>query len=200
MHIEPSQKSLKIRLRKEIRQKRGAIDPLQRGQWDAQINQHLEEYTRQMKPRIVAAYLAFDGEPDLRPTLAGFASQGVKLALPVVQDSPGRAFITLREWSANRPLANNRYGISEPTGTEDIRIIDIDLVLVPLVAWDCEGGRLGMGAGFYDRLFQPFAQKEKPLRIGVGYELQRLPHIPREPWDIHLHGVLTENGMFAREG
>jgi 5-formyltetrahydrofolate cyclo-ligase len=199
MHIEPSQKALKTRMRKKLRQKRAAIDAVQRGRCDALINQTLEEYARQELPRAVAAYLAFDGEPDLLPALISLARQGVKLALPVIQDSPGKAVITLREWSPDRELAPNRYGIAEPEGTKDIRLTDIDLVLVPLVGWDRTGGRLGMGASFYDRLFQPFSALEKPMRIGVGYELQRVPGVPREPWDIRLHGIVTENGWFTCE-
>jgi len=199
MHIEPSQKTLKTRLRKELRQKRAAIDAVQRRRCDALINQTLEQYANKELPRTVAAYLAFDGEPDLLPALISLARQGVKLALPVIQDSAGKAFITLREWSPDRELAPNRYGIAEPEGTQDIPVTDIDLVLVPLVGWDRTGGRLGMGASFYDRLFQPLAALEKPMRIGVGYELQRVPGVPREPWDIRLHGIVTENGWFTCE-
>jgi len=199
MHIETSQKTLKSRLRKELRQKRASIDAAQRGRWDVLINRHLEEYTNQTLPRTVAAFLAFDGEPDLLPALTGLARKGVKLALPVIQDVPGKAVITMREWLPDRETVANRYGIAEPANTEDIRIVDIDLVLIPLVGWDRTGGRLGMGASFYDRLFQPFAESERPLRIGVGYELQNVPNIPREPWDVGLHGLLTENGWFTCE-
>jgi len=199
MHIETSQKILKSRLRKELRQKRASIDAGQRGRWDALINQNLEEYTNQALPRTVAAYMAFDGEPDLLPALTGLARKGVKLAFPVIQDAPGMAVITMREWIPDQEMAANRYGIAEPAGVEDIRITDIDLVLIPLVGWDRTGGRLGMGASFYDRLFQPFAGSDRPLRIGVGYELQGVPNVPREPWDIHLHGLLTENGWYTCE-
>jgi 5-formyltetrahydrofolate cyclo-ligase len=200
MPIEPSQKALKIRLRKEIRQKRAAIDPVRRSRWDVRINRNLEQYARQMSPRVVAAYLAFDGEPDLLPALTHLGREGVKLALPVIQDVPGKAIITMKAWSPDMELAANRYGIAEPVGAEDVRTSDIDLVLVPLVGWDHTGGRLGMGAGFYDRLFQPCAGLEKPLRIGVAYELQRVSGVPRDPWDIRLHGVLTENGWFTCKG
>jgi 5-formyltetrahydrofolate cyclo-ligase len=199
MNIEPGQKALKSRLRKEIRQQRAAIDPARRSAWDLRINHYLEQYTRQASPRVVAAYMAFDGEPDLLPALTRLGREGVKLALPVLQDSPGQAVIAMRAWSPDTELANNRYGIAEPEGTGVVRIADIDLVLVPLVGWDRAGGRLGMGASFYDRLFQPFVELEKPLRIGVAYELQRLPSVPRDPWDIRLHGVLTENGWFTCE-
>jgi 5-formyltetrahydrofolate cyclo-ligase len=199
MHTETSQKNLKSRLRKELRQRRASIGAVQRNRWDELINQNLEAYANQALPRTVAAYMAFDGEPDLLPALNRLMRKGVKLALPVIQDAPGKAIITMREWLPEQELANNRYGIAEPAGTADIRITDIDLVLIPLVGWDRAGGRLGMGASFYDRLFQPFAGSDKPLRIGVGYELQCVPSVPREPWDIQLHGLLTENGWFTCE-
>lgn len=197
MKIEPSQKSPKSQLRKEIRYQRSGIDSAQRIRWDAAINQHLEDYSSQANPGVVAAYLAFDGEPDLMPFLAGMEDRGVKLALPVVQDAPGKAVITLRQWSVTGEMQKNRYGIHEPAGTVEIRITDIDLVLVPLVGWDRAGGRLGMGASFYDRLFQPYSELARPLRIGVGYELQNVENLPLDPWDIRLHGVVTENGWFT---
>ena len=197
MKIEPSQRLLKSRLRTEIRRKRAGIDPLQRDHWNAAINQHLDEYSRQAKPAVVAAYLAFDGEPDLMPSLAELENRGVNLALPVVQDAPGKAFITFRHWSPADKMQKNRYEILEPAGTIDIKVTDIDLVLVPLVGWDKAGGRLGMGASYYDRLFQPFSELGRPVRMGVGYQLQRVDCIPSDPWDINLHGVLTENGWFT---
>ncbi len=197
MKIEPSQKSPKSRLRRDIRRKRAGIDSAQRIHWDASINRHLDEYSRQAKPKIVAAYLAFDGEPDLMPSLAALNKRGVLLSLPVVQEAPGKAVIAIRHWSVEGEVKKNRYGIHEPVGTGEIRITDIDLVLVPLVAWDKTGGRLGMGASFYDRLFQPFSELARPMRLGVGYGLQNVECIPLDPWDIRLHGILTENGLFT---
>ena len=197
MLIESSQKSLKTQLRKEIRRRRANIGMRQRKQWDTLINQHLDELSRQTQIATVAAYLAFDGEPDLSPALANLSSNGVRLALPVIQDTPGKAIITFRHWEEGSELKPNRYGIDEPPGKEDIRVTEIDLVLIPLVGWDRSGARLGMGASFYDRLFQPFAELDKPVRMGVGYELQNVSSIPKEPWDVHLHSVLTENGWFT---
>ena len=193
----PGQKSLKSQLRREIRCKRAAIEAAQRKRWDAAINQHLDEYARLASPAVVAAYLAFDGEPDLMPALAGLEDRGVKLALPVIQDTPAKAVIAFRHWTLTSKLQQNRYGISEPAGTRAISVTDIDLVLFPLVGWDKTGGRLGMGASFYDRLFQPFSELGRPVRMGVGYQLQYVKSIPSDPWDIRLHGVLTENGWFT---
>ncbi|MBT8048738.1 MAG: 5-formyltetrahydrofolate cyclo-ligase [Xanthomonadales bacterium] len=200
MHSEASQKSQKIQLRKDIRRKRAIIDEKKRAHWDALINHQLLAYVSQARPATVAAYMAFDGEPDLAPTLTALYENGAKLALPVVRDAPGKSVITFSQWKPDSDLRPNRYGIAEPAGTDLVRIIDIDLVLVPLVGWDKSGGRLGMGASFYDRLFQPFAELDKPVRMGVGYALQQVSRIPREPWDIRLHGMLTENGWFTCGG
>jgi len=197
MHIEPSNKTIKTQLRKDIRHKRASINEEQRKRWDSEVESHLAEYIRQSKPSLLAAYMAFDGEPDLTPTLKQLQNQGLPLALPVVQDAPGKAVITFRLWPQNGALQPNRYGILEPAGTEEVHVTDIDLMLIPLVGWDSGGGRLGMGASFYDRLLQPFTEHDKPMRMGVAYELQRVDQIPGDPWDIRLHSMLTENGLFT---
>lgn len=200
MKTEPSQKTLKSRLRKEIRGRRGAIGQSSREEWDTAICRELVDRTTHSRVRSVAAYMAFDGEPDLGPALAELEARGVRISLPVVQDTPGKAVIVFREWTSDALLVKNRYGISEPAATAEVRMMDIDLVLVPLVGWDRSGARLGMGASFYDRLFQPFSVSRKPLRVGVGYELQYSEEIPAEPWDIDLHVMLTENGWFTCGG
>ena len=145
-------------------------------------------------PGTIAAYAAFDGEPDLEPALRELDAGGVRLALPVVLDEPGRAVIAFRQWLPESAMRRNRYGIPEPVGTPDMHLQEIGLVLVPLVAWDPSGGRLGMGASFYDRLFEPYAATNMPRRMGIGYQLQKREQLPLDPWDVRLHGMLTEDG------
>ena len=194
MKTVPSLREAKSELRKEIRQRRASLDESRRRVLDTAINQHLLELTDRLKPRVIAAYQAFDGEPDLAPALQELRRRSACLALPVVHTEPGRAAISFREWPADADMGENRFGIREPQDTRDLPVDELDLVLVPLVAWDAGGGRLGMGASFYDRLFQPFADCKRPLRVGVGYRLQQLEQVPLEPWDIRLHHVLTEDG------
>ena len=196
MIIEPSRQISKTDLRKRIRQDRARLDGKQRQAWDSALNSHLLDYAERARPDVVAAFVAFDGEPDLTPALTELEHLGTRLALPVVREGPGRADICFRQWSPASEMQPNRYGIPEPVGTLDVRMGEIDLVLVPLVAWDSNGGRLGMGASFYDRVFQPLATQRRPLRLGVAYQLQQVERIPLDPWDIRLHGVLTENGCF----
>ena len=195
MIIEPSQKNLKDQLRKEIRRRRAGIESAEKMSLDAAVNRYLVEHVQQAQPKVVAAYLAFDGEPDLLPALAQLRAMGITLALPVVQDQPGKSVISFNHWSSESALSKNRYGISEPLEGREILATGIDLMMVPLVAWDESGGRLGMGASFYDRYFQPFATLANPVRIGVGYQMQKVDKLPTEPWDIRLHGVLSETGI-----
>ena len=184
-------------MRKRIRRERAAIDAESRRALDSAINRELLEHAVRTRPGVVAAFVAFDGEPDLAPALAQLEHQGTRLALPVIVDEPTRPAICFRQWSAGSEMKPNRYGIPEPVGTLDFRLDELDLVLIPLVAWNRQGGRLGMGASFYDRAFQPFAELKHPFRLGIAYQLQGVEHIPLDPWDIRLHGILTENGCFT---
>jgi len=197
MNIEPSLQFRKTDLRKRIRQERALLAPSQRQTWDSEINNHLLNYVAQTQPRVVAAFLAFDGEPDLAPALIQMERQGLRLAVPVIRAAPGRSDMCFRQWSPGSDMRPNRYGIPEPVGTLDVRLGEIDLALVPLVAWDAQGGRLGMGASFYDRFFQTVADQRQPYRLGVAYQLQQVERLPLDPWDIRLHGILTEDGCFS---
>lgn len=194
MKTVPSLRAAKSKLRSRIRRRRAALDDAERRRLDAAINAHLLDFVDRTQPRSVAAFLAFDGEPDLAPALEALEAGGVRLAVPVVSAADGRAEINFREWSSNAPMRANRYGIREPRDSADVPVGELDLALVPLVAWDTAGARLGMGASFYDRLFQPFAQAARPLRMGVGYRVQQVEQVPIEPWDIRLHWVLTDDG------
>ena len=195
MKTEPSQKSIKVSLRSKIRKTRSGIDPELRKKHDTLINQYLLDYVRDSGHEVIAAYAAFDGEPDLMPALGLLEAQGLTIALPVVQDGSGRAVISFRKWSPNRPMKANRFGIREPVDAVEIILPDIDIALIPLVAWDEDRYRLGMGASFYDRLLQPYSGLTRPERIGVGYQAQKVDRIPKEPWDIRMHGVLSVSGI-----
>lgn len=207
MKTEPSLQASKSALRKSARQRRSGLAAGQRRRFDAAINRHLLDFADRQQPGLVAAFMAFDGEPDLTPALHALEQRGVRLALPVVQDDPTRAQgpgsvrIGFRRWSGDSDMQPNRYGILEPAGTLEIGLAEVDLALVPVVAWDAGGGRLGMGASFYDRLFQPVAGETRPLRMGVAYSAQQVDRVPLDPWDVPLHMVLTERGSLdCRQG
>ena len=160
------------------------------------------------RSRRIAAYLGVDGEVNLRPLLDSLQRMGKLLALPVVERSSlelgEREGVTPRR-SSNRmsffahrleaPLTRNRFGIEEPApGAPWINTRALDLVLAPLVAFDDQGNRLGMGGGFYDRHFGALPERLRPLLVGVAHEVQRADALPAAPWDVPLDGILTEAG------
>lgn len=199
MKTVPDQHVLKNRLRKELRARRGQIGETKREKLDAAINRHLVEYARTARLSDIAAYYAFDGEPDLFPALQALEADGVIIALPVIKVVAGRSAMVFGRWTRDCRMLPNRYGILEPVETEEIPLPSFDLALVPLVGWNRRGVRLGMGASYYDRAFQPFAQSPRPMRMGVAYGAQEHNGLPLDPWDIHLHAMLTEKGWFTCE-
>jgi 5-formyltetrahydrofolate cyclo-ligase len=196
MTPETSYRDQKSALRKTIRAHRRNLDPAQKVQLDNAILVGLTTLVSEINPASVAGFWPFDGEPDLRPAMDLMQREGIRLALPVVQQTSAGPDMIFRAWNPGVPMVPNRYGILEPGGDEEVRLTEIDLVLLPLVGWDMSGARLGMGAGYYDRALQPFAQEAAPMRVGVAYQLQKVARLPAEPWDIRLHGVLSESGWF----
>ena len=94
-------------------------------------------------------------------------------------------------------MTENHFGIPEPENGPAIQPASLDCVLIPLVAWDRNGGRLGMGAGYYDRMLAPLEQKDTPLRIGIAYGLQEVKNVPVSSHDVPLHGLICEHGWIA---
>jgi 5-formyltetrahydrofolate cyclo-ligase len=99
----------------------------------------------------------------------------------------------------------NRYGIPEPARYRDhlLPARRLELVIAPLLGFDCACHRLGMGGGYYDRTFSFLNQRRhihRPLLIGLAYELQRIESLDPQPWDVRLDAVVTENRTYRRKG
>ncbi len=143
----------------------------------------------------IAAYLAIDGEPDLEPLLAKLAAMGKQIALPVIRRDGAMDFF---DHEPGAPVVANRFGIGEPApGARYVPTLSLGVVLTPLVAFDDQGNRLGMGGGFYDRHFARTPDGLRPLLVGVAHAAQRAPGLPAAPWDQPLDAVLTEAGWQA---
>ncbi|MGA1370479.1 MAG: 5-formyltetrahydrofolate cyclo-ligase [Pseudomonadales bacterium] len=148
--------------------------------------------------RTVAIYLPADGELSPLPLAVQLTKQRVTITLPVVTESPGRGpHLLFRRWRPGDRLIPNRYGIPEPeTSAPLVNLLRHDRLVVPLVAFDDAGSRLGMGAGFYDRTLSALPPRLRPNLIGYAHGLQKSAHaLPRAEWDIPLDSVVTETGI-----
>lgn len=146
--------------------------------------------------RRIACYLSNDGEIDLEPLLVRLRAMRKEPFLPALH---GRRLLFL-PYEPGAPLVRNRFGIPEPDRPPSLACgpQELDLVLVPLVAFDDAGNRLGMGGGYYDRTFAYLRHRRywrAPILLGAAYEFQRVPALPARAWDVPLQGVVTEGGL-----
>jgi 5-formyltetrahydrofolate cyclo-ligase len=144
----------------------------------------------------VAAYLAFDGEADAAQVISLARRRGCELFLPAIT-SRRKFQMRFVRCSVETRLHRNAFGILEPhyAASEVIAPLQLDLVFMPLLAFDDSGARLGSGAGFYDRCLRHLhAQRawRRPKLIGIGYEFQRVSKLMPQRWDIPLDAVITE--------
>lgn len=145
--------------------------------------------------RRIALYCASDGEIDPGLLLLLAWQQGRKVYLPVLHPFKSGCMLFMRVHRGT-PFKRNRWGIQEPhlCLKDCIPATLLDLVIVPLVGFDCEGRRLGMGKGFYDRAFA-FRQfgRRSPALIGLGHDCQEVPagEIFEAAWDVRLDKLVT---------
>jgi 5-formyltetrahydrofolate cyclo-ligase len=148
----------------------------------------------------IAFYFAADGEMDPKPLIERALKAGKKCYVPVLRERPSNA-LWFSRYERTTTLKPNRFGIPEPA-RHHRRLIapwGLDLILLPLVAFDLTGNRLGMGGGYYDRTLS-FRRKRNhwkgPALIGLAHEFQRIDSLPRYPWDIPLDGVITDQHFY----
>ncbi len=147
--------------------------------------------------RRVAVYLAMPGEASIAGAIAAALGSGVEIFVPQVQSRRlGRMrFVRLRPSSALRP---NAFGIAEPTGgaRDWLPPLRLDVILVPVVGFDRDGNRLGMGAGYYDRALRRRRDGarnwRRPRLVGLAFACQEVARIEPSPWDVRLDLVVTE--------
>jgi 5-formyltetrahydrofolate cyclo-ligase len=158
---------------------------------------------RRLRPgQHVAAYLPTGAELDTRELMRRMLMRGCTLYLPRIESwrSSHMRFIAVN----SGPLRRNRLGIDEPTGQHSRSARWMNIILLPVVAFDARGNRLGSGAGFYDRAlaFRVLRRHWRgPLLLGLAFSAQGVDHIDHEPHDIPLDGVISEKGLtlFAQD-
>ncbi len=135
----------------------------------------------------VSGFIPLKSEIDLRPLMHKLVEMGAKLALPVVVGR-GEPLI-MRAWAFGAPLKGGGWGISEPP--DDAPEVRPDILLVPLLAFDRAGHRIGYGAGYYDMTITALRARKPVTAIGVAFAAQEVAHVPTTPRDARLDLVLT---------
>ncbi len=139
---------------------------------------------------VVSTYAAIGSEIDPAPLVERLAAAGYRTCLPVIQ--PLGNPLRFRAWQPGEPLVARTWGIREPA--DDAPEVEPDILLVPLLAFDRRGMRLGYGGGYYDRTLERLRALEPVLAIGLAFAGQELPEVPCGPHDQPLDWVLTDAG------
>ncbi len=172
-------------LRKLMRQLGRELDPAERDLRSRTIRTALSALIAELRPQRIALYLALPDEPDLAPLLPELA-RDYELYLPRVVD---RETIAMHRYSPGDSLEEGAsFHLVEPTG--DAPVVEparLDLIVVPALAYDREGYRLGRGGGYYDR----YLRQTRAYTVGVSLGLGEIEALPREPWDIPLDQILS---------
>lgn len=184
-------------LRQQLCRQRSALTPAVREHAARAIARRLQHQPLFMQATHVGIYSAVRGEVDLQRLMTDGALTKTWY-LPVVGEPD--AALGFAPWRVTTPMKTNRFGILEPLGTVTFPPEALDLVLVPLVAFDAGAHRVGMGGGYYDRTFAGKLKGDQalPALVGVAYEFQRVPVIEPQSWDVGLEGVVTDKGLYGR--
>jgi len=185
-------------LRRTLRRRRRALTPRQQRQAAKALCRRLRGLPEFRRAKRVALYLPNDSEIDPRPLIAWLERRGAEVYLPVLAPLTHNRLWFVR-YHAGTPMVTNRFGIREPDtrhGAHRARRLPawaLQLVLMPLVGFDDQGQRLGMGGGFYDRSFAFTRQRgPRPRLIGLAHECQRVPTLPVASWDVPLDAIVSD--------
>ncbi len=191
--------SLRSTIRRQVRQARQSLSSLQQQQSAAALVEQSHLITELNTAQHIALYLSNDGELDTAPLLAHLQKLSKTLYLPVLHPFCA-GYLLFQRYDANTLMTVNKFGIAEPKPDVSAIILpaQLDIIFMPLVAFDSQGHRLGMGGGFYDRTLASLPQDgQKPLLIGLAHPCQQVDAVPAEAWDVPLPMVLTPEKIWS---
>lgn len=197
---DPSHAKLRGELRRQMRAQRARLSPAAQAHAAFHVAQRIAHSTLFQRSQHIACYLPQRGELDPTPLMQRAWAMRKTCYLPVLSPLPGGRlwFMPYREGD---PLIPNRFGIFEPCLSTACRAPPwaLDLVLTPLVAFDAQGNRLGMGGGFYDKTFSFMRRRQhwrKPRLVGLAYDFQCVATLQHSSWDVPLQAIATERRLY----
>ena len=189
----------KRELRNQLRQKRAALTPTTRRTAAENLRRVAIRAGLLRRYQRIGCYLSFEGEMDTFPLLNQSLWLGKQCYLPVVPPRFERK-LWFSKLSERPSWYHNRFGIHEHWSPRQGRARQLDLLFMPLVGFDLQGYRLGMGGGFYDASLAYLRRRKawkKPYLVGIAFECQKVDKLPHDPWDMPLDAVLTEKQLYV---
>lgn len=187
-------------LRRLLRKARRSLNRAEQRQAAQGLYRQLAQDPLFRRARHVSLYLPMDGEIDPRLLLREAQRRGKKTYLPVLSAWPRTKMVFQRVKPGER-FRPNRFRIPEPRidARKQRKIWALDLILMPLVGFDDQGGRLGMGGGFYDRSLAYQARRkawQKPVLLGLAHECQKVGKLAVASWDVPLQGTVSDRRWY----
>lgn len=187
-------KRAKRELRREVLARRDAMDAVERAERSRDIAARALALPEIGDAGTVMAFWSFGSEVDTAPLIEGVLANGTRLVLPRVEG----AEVVAAAYASGDPVAASSFGAMEPTGGPVTAPLEVDVVVVPGVAFDRRGARVGYGGGFYDR-FLPRTRAGVPA-IAVAFALQVVGEVPEGPFDRRVDAIVTEHEVIRCPG
>lgn len=192
----------RTQIRQQMRKRRNELSLQQRLDAAINVERHIASTRAFRNSRRIACYISNDNEVELEPLIEQIWTLNKQCYLPIL-DTIHHNRLWFAPYRPDSEMYTNRFGILEPryNKRELIRAQALDLVLMPLVAFDRQGNRLGMGGGFYDRslaFLRHRNQWRKPRLYGIAYQFQCLKQLPIEHWDVPLDAIASDEGIYKR--
>lgn len=187
--IEAAKRALRV----EMKARRAAIPPAQR---EADALRLVAQGMRALLPArggVVSGFLSIGEEIATGPLLEALRASGCRLCLPVMRGRNQR--LEFRAWAPGDPLEEKMWGIREPGAAAEV--VEPTILLVPLLAFDAAGWRLGYGGGYYDRTLRALREAGFVRAIGLGFDMQRVDAVPHLDYDEPIDQVLTPSGLIV---
>jgi 5-formyltetrahydrofolate cyclo-ligase len=187
---EPSIHEIRSEIRKRAMKERDALAPGLRHQESQKIIERLHGYLAGKTVRSIHCYISFRSEVETQAFIKLELREGMRVTVPIVEHTGDRKSLVHTEISGLSNLAIGSFGLQEPVERNPASLDTLDAVMVPLVAFDRHGTRLGYGMGFYDAFLRELPRSVE--RIGLAFRMQEMNRIPILSHDEPLDTVITE--------
>ncbi len=180
-------------LRQSLRAKRHAISVLNRERFAQELSSQVQKILSFQFKEKIALYLPYDGEIETKYIKKFLENKGFKIYLPILVGK------SLKFAKVGKVYKKNKFGIDEPISTHILNAQQLEIIFMPLVGFDKNKNRLGMGGGFYDRTLafkKQMQQWQSPRLYGLAFDCQRVEKLSAEIWDIKPNAIITPSACY----